>query len=310
MTKRLIQKRDDVGALPEAKCRLKAREPLSEGKRGGKRGIVFCDMNGTLVFHKERNGIREVKRGPGDSVLVFDPKAGTKYWAYDTSTKLYLSYVALSTVELWRRLAQEFFTVIVSGTRRSTIEARKRISASMHAAIIEGGAVILGRDGNEDAEWAELIKREKGHLDLVAAVLRERGWVLDCEGRVAMIRVSPLMNLHKSREEFCALSKMELPEELKMISNAGALDIIPRSADNGRAIRYLMQKKGYPVSASIGIGDDIKDLDMLRETWKGYVLGSGYPEVLDAAKENGWYVSAQPHFGGINEILLHILSQP
>ena len=59
-------------------------------------------------------------------------------------------------------------------------------------------------------------------------------------------------------------------------------------------------------AGSHAIGDDINDIPMLGEVKNGYVLGSGYPEAIDYARQNGLYVSKGLYFDGINEIFEEI----
>lgn len=274
-----------------------------------KRGVIFSDMDGTLCFHEQAHGIREVARNADGTVLVADPAAGTTHLAYDVSVSLYRAYLAVETRRLGREIQQRYDFVCVTGGRPATIYARKDALDFADAVILESGGQIFDGDLQPDPEWYARLEGERQHLAGVAARLRNDGWILDDKGRTSGIRIRKVDNPHRSPDEFERLcADLTLPDALKKTINMEHLDVILRSAGKGNAVSFWMQSHGYAVSDSIGIGDDINDLDFLRATGQKYVLASSYPETIGIAQAEGWHISKSPHFDGINEILGHILA--
>jgi hydroxymethylpyrimidine pyrophosphatase-like HAD family hydrolase len=272
-----------------------------------KKGIIFSDVDGTLCFHKKANGVTKVSSNPDGTVNVKTPAGESVYKAHDLSTDLYEVYLDLETQRLGRLLQREFDFIYVTGGRFSTVFSRKEKLDFSDGLIIESGGVILDNNYQPDLAWSSILEPEKKYLSQVEACLKSKDWVLDTKGRTVALRVRKDDNPKKSDEEFRDLcAHIELPSELKKTINMQNLDVILRSAGKDNAVNYLMDKKGYNRSSSIGIGDDINDIDMLNQTDMKYVLGSGFPEIIVHANERGWYVSAGLCFDGINEILRNI----
>jgi len=273
-----------------------------------KKGIAFFDIDGTLVFHEEAHGIKELGKHADGSVLVYSPATGRRHTAYDASSELYRCFLDAETRELGRRLRETHDVVLVSAARKSALDARCRAIDFSDAAVLESGGVILGPDGQPCEKWAAGLENERAYLKEVADALRENGWVLDDKGRTAAIRVRKSDNLHKTDVEFVYLCKeLPLPSALKRTINLGNLDIILASAGKGNAVRYLTGELGYHAPQSHGVGDDENDIDFLNVVGRAYVLGSSYPAALEVARARGWYISHGMHFDGINEILGKII---
>jgi HAD superfamily hydrolase (TIGR01484 family) len=272
-----------------------------------KRGIIFTDVDGTLVFHEELHGIEKLSTENDNTVKVRDPKEGTIHSAYDISNEMYKVFFDVETKKLCERIHESYDIVFVSGARKSTMDSRVGIMNFSDAYILENGGMILGKDFKEDGEWNNILAPQKESLAATKNYLQSLGWTLDVKGRTAALRVRLKDNKARSQEDFNNLiENLVLPKELKSTINIGHLDIILADAGKDNAVRYLMQKLNYKQAQSIGIGDDINDLDMLDMTGKKYVLGSAYPEAIQLAINRKWYVSKAKHFNGINEILRNI----
>ncbi len=160
-----------------------------------------------------------------------------------------------------------------------------------------------------DEEWYAVLEPERKMLKPIRNVLLRQGWNIDDKGRTSALRVRMKDNPRKSDSEFQELySKLDIPEELKTTSNMDNLDIILRSAGKANGIRFWLNKYGHEDQETLGIGDDINDIDFLQVCDAKYVLSSSFEEVLVIAKHEGWEISKNPTFDGINEIMLKLLA--
>ncbi len=272
-----------------------------------KKGIIFSDVDGTLCFHQQLHGVEPISSGSDGTILVHDSKSGTDHFSYDISTDIYKVFIGLETQRLCHQLREDYHFILVTGGRPSTVLGRRAQFTFADAVILENGGVIFDEDYEPDREWEAMLAPERAYLSEVKSLLESAGWVLDVKGRTAALRVRKKDNPNKSDQEYLSLCEsIDLPEELKKTSNIGNLDVILRSAGKGNAVRYLMEKLGYEKQQSVGIGDDINDIDLLEATGDKYVLGSSYPEAIQIAKDKGWYISKGLHFDGIDEVLNRI----
>lgn len=65
--------------------------------------------------------------------------------------------------------------------------------------------------------------------------------------------------------------------------------------------------RGYRQRQTLGIGDDVNDIGFLRVVGSAYVLASAFPVLLREARREGWTISRNPYFDGIDEILHGVL---
>jgi len=271
------------------------------------KGIIFADMDGTLTFHESVHGIKPGKKTGNGMLEVTYTKSQTKYKVYDVSIGDDKVYFGVETRDLINRLRQNYEFVIVTGATKSTISNRKWALDIADYYILESGGLLLNKDFEPDYGWQKSIQSDKVYLIQVQNYLQQQGWTLNIKGRTAALRIRKKDNPEKSADEFNELSEtLQLPDQLKITNNMGYLDIIPARSGKGNAVCHVMNTLGYHKIQSIGIGDDINDLDFLKETERNYILASGFPEVLEEARKKGWYVSHGLNFDGINEILKRI----
>lgn len=272
-----------------------------------KKGIIFSDVDGCLTFHGELHGIKKTGENDDGTVRVIDPKEGTEHDAHDLSKKFYNIYFDVETRRLGHILHEDYDIVLVSGARKSDMDYRKSFIDFADGYILENGGLILGQAYEADQEWEEMLKDEVPYLNVALRNLESLGWVVDSKDRITSLRVRLKDNPNRTEDELAQLAEdLILHRKLKMTKSIGSLDIILASAGKGNAVNYLMQKMGYDQSQSIGIGDDINDLDLLEQCAVNCVLRSSHPKVIEAAKAEGWYISSNLHFNGINEIFRHI----
>jgi hydroxymethylpyrimidine pyrophosphatase-like HAD family hydrolase len=271
------------------------------------RRALFSDVDGTLCFHEEAHGVREVGRDADGTLLVEDRATGRRHRAHDVSTSSYRVFLAEETLRLARRLRERFAIVLVTGGRPSTAERRRRLLDFAEAIVLENGGLILDADFTVNASWWQRLEPERRQLPEVAAALQRGGWILDSEGRTSALRVRLRDNPGRTAEEFRALCQdLALPPALKKTMNLENLDIILASAGKASAARFWMAAHGHDPSCSVGIGDDVNDVELLRATGERHVLASAYPEALAVARAEGWHVSRAGGIDGINEVLAHL----
>lgn len=259
-------------------------------------GIIFCDIDGTIVFHDKIHGVKVLSK---EKVEV----EGKEFDAFDLSTEFYNTYMGKKTYDLFKELSKKYYIILVSGARKSSVEIRKEKLDFAHAFVLENGGLIFDKDLNEDKEWSKRFESEVKVLNKFKKELKE--WVLDDKGRKTSIRIREKDNIGKGLTEF--KESITLPNKLKKTINIGSLDIICKSSGKDSAVKYLMRKLNSKLS--FGIGDDLNDLEFLRIVEHKFVLGSSYKKVLDIANKEGWYISKNKYFDGINEILENILFQ-
>ena len=83
------------------------------------------------------------------------------------------------------------------------------------------------------------------------------------------------------------------------------LDILPKRASKGRAIRYLCQKWSVPLRNVIVCGDSGNDLDMFTGSARGIVVGNHAPELEPLRGMRRVHFSTQPSAGGVLDGLRH-----
>lgn len=276
------------------------------------KGVIFTDVDGTLVFQKNYHAIRELEHSPGGTYLVEDPITGRKVKALDVSVPPLAIYLAESTRQLAQALKGKYRIVFTTGAAEPTMRMRLKHLDFADAYILEHGGRILDADFEEDPQWAELIRPYQEDLRQVKCNLEKAGWrmMIDAD-RSASLQVRAFENPHRTPEEFRRMCQtLKLPDGLERTSNLGDLTIVPRVAGKGKAVEHYLRQHPGLSGRSIGIGDDFNDLDFLQVCQQAYVLGSALPEVVQHARQCGWSVSSQPHFQGIDEILTMILHSP
>jgi sucrose-phosphate synthase len=92
-----------------------------------------------------------------------------------------------------------------------------------------------------------------------------------------------------------------------VISHGDLVDILPKQASKGQAIRYLADKWNWKHARIITAGDSGNDRDMLSGIGQGVVVGNHTPELagLESRKSGKIYYADASYAGGILEGLKH-----
>lgn len=90
-----------------------------------------------------------------------------------------------------------------------------------------------------------------------------------------------------------------------LVTQAAFLDLLPKRASKGRAIRYLARKWSIPLSQVVVCGDAGNDLDMFTVAAKGIVVGNHAPELEVLRGVRRVYFAQARSAAGILEGLEH-----
>ncbi len=90
-----------------------------------------------------------------------------------------------------------------------------------------------------------------------------------------------------------------------LVTQSEFLDILPKRASKGRAVRYLGHKWSIPLSQIVVCGDAGNDRDMFTMAARGVIVGNYSPELEDLRGTRGVYFARRASAGGILEGLEH-----
>jgi sucrose-phosphate synthase len=90
-----------------------------------------------------------------------------------------------------------------------------------------------------------------------------------------------------------------------IISHGEFIDIMPKRASKGNAIKFLCHKWAIPLSSVIAAGDSGNDVDMFRSSVKGIIVGNRSIELAQYVTTKSIYVAKSSASEGILEGLKH-----
>jgi sucrose-phosphate synthase len=90
-----------------------------------------------------------------------------------------------------------------------------------------------------------------------------------------------------------------------IISHGEFIDIMPKRASKGNAIKFLCHKWAIPLSSVIAAGDSGNDIDMFRSSVKGIIVGNRSIELAQYVTTKSIYVAKSSASEGILEGLKH-----
>ena len=102
------------------------------------------------------------------------------------------------------------------------------------------------------------------------------------------------------RELFDALSHFAHRINV-LISRDAYVDILPKRASKGRAIRYISQKWSVPMPNTVVCGDSGNDLDMFNGSIRSIIVGNYAPELETLKKRRRVYFSSENSSAGVIE---------
>jgi sucrose-phosphate synthase len=166
-----------------------------------------------------------------------------------------------------------------------------------------GSHIYYGADrSNLDKGWVNYIQYQ-WHRERIVNLLSKA----DC------LEMQPEDNQNQAKISYYLKSGFEhiTTEDLKpylgkyfykaniIVSHQRFVDILPKRASKGRAIRYLAHKWNVPLDEILVAGDSGNDLDMFISGAKGIVVGNHYAELEVLRKYKRIFFSQSPASSGI-----------
>lgn len=90
-----------------------------------------------------------------------------------------------------------------------------------------------------------------------------------------------------------------------IVSHGEFLDVLPKRASKGNAIKFLSHKWSIPLRNVYAFGDSGNDVDMFRGAVNGVVVGNRSEELKDLKPRKNLYLAKEPAAKGILEGLRH-----
>ena len=90
-----------------------------------------------------------------------------------------------------------------------------------------------------------------------------------------------------------------------IVTHGSYVDILPKRASKGRAVRFIGNKWNIPLNRTVVIGDAGNDLDMFTGATRGVVVGNHSSELEVLRSQARVYFSEQPSAAGILDGLRH-----
>jgi hypothetical protein len=102
----------------------------------------------------------------------------------------------------------------------------------------------------------------------------------------------------------CASVRTEYP-----VRDLSILDLLPRGVSKGSALERLAGKLGVERSATMAIGDNWNDVDMLEYAGHGVIMGNAAGELRTMAKIRGWIEAPSNDEDGVAIILENAMKE-
>ncbi len=246
--------------------------------------IVFTDIDRTLAFPPEIGGTREVVSIPGGVTSV----------------------IARTTIEKVAALRRQGVIFCVATGRRFRGAIGLFNVLPLDHLLIEHGCVIIGQDGRPDAAW-EMLQRpttgvfgkHEGSLWEFERILQREGLTTDSDGRWASFRVGVKAN-SLSEKMVQELLMRTLPEGITRTMNLGDIDFLPTSGGKLNASRFITARYGIAIDATVAMGDDRNDIELLAVAGFPVTLVGATSEVIELVRKRGGYIaSKEAHEGAI-----------
>ena len=85
------------------------------------------------------------------------------------------------------------------------------------------------------------------------------------------------------------------------------LDIIPKAAGKENAAKFLTKKYGFDIKDTVGIGNDISDIEMLKYVAMPSCPGNAVDSVKEAVKKKNGYISEYKQHQATTDILINLI---
>jgi len=254
--------------------------------------IIFSDIDGTLM-HRCSNEKHSIKMPTEHN---------------------YIGRQAASRIDGIIGLGNMF--VLATARRKSSYDNLSHLIPHK-SVILEAGGLIL-EDGIADKGWLKHlyssigpIGERMGSLWDYEKHLEKNGITIEPGERYASIRI----RLDGMAKNDASLLKRKIEDEvdaifelkLKTSISWPMLDIIPKAAGKENAAKFLTKKYGFDVKDTIGIGNDISDIEMLKYVATPFCPGNAVDSVKEAVKKKNGYVSEYKHHQATTDILINLI---
>ena len=169
-----------------------------------------------------------------------------------------------------------------------------------------GTEIYYGGQTIQDSGWGSHI-RQKWNKDKILSLLVELKFLKPQKSDFQReFKISFLMDPDPSYliEINELLTKNKCQYSL-VYSHQSYLDILPRRASKGKAIRYLSYIWGIPLENFLVCGDSGNDEEMLKGDPKGVVVGNYSKELERVRGKHGIYFSKKKYAAGIIDGIKH-----
>ena len=237
--------------------------------------LFATDIDGTLISEEYEH--------PGLNALIS--------FLNDRPQNLALAYASGRSVKLVRNVIQEMqlpqpeFLVCSVGSQIYYRQGNDYV-------LDKGWRTHLDKNWNRDEvskrmeslDWLELQEAEGQNPHKISYYLKDKQF--------------------KESQLKAVLGKL-LPQLSIIVSHDLYLDLLPRQASKGKALRYLCKKWSIPYSHLITAGDSGNDLDMLTGSGKGIIVGNHAAELIAIKGNKNLYRATGYAAEGILEGLEH-----
>lgn len=213
---------------------------------------------------------------------------------------------------------QDYGTKIVYATGRSRqiyqdLKLEKKL-LDPDALIAAVGTEIYDHDAQDspDPAWSEQLSKGWDRDLIVATAAHYADLVTQPESEQRPFKISYYLTEDASVEVLPRLESLfaERGLDVKLIYSGGKdLDILPRYADKGLAVKFLQQKWGMDSTKTVVCGDSGNDIALFSVgEERGIIVGNARPELRKWYDQNpaDYRYMAQAHCaGGILEGLYH-----
>jgi sucrose-phosphate synthase len=170
--------------------------------------------------------------------------------------------------------------------------------------VIAGvGSEIHGPAGLAEA-WQDRIRADWQREGITEVLAGVPGLQLQPAAGQSPVKLSYLATAETGRRAELALQRAGIPCTL-VHSHGRFLDVLPRLASKGQAVRFVAEQLGLPLSRIIVTGDSGNDADMLQSGALAAAVGNFSPELSQSIAGGGVFVSNCNFAAGVLDALIH-----
>lgn len=198
----------------------------------------------------------------------------------------------LKAIEIIRKLEESGILVfLITGRNFCVTSAITKYLGTCGLAAAENGGIIW--DGKKKILLGVKEKAEEG-LKALTTKFREKIIVVNSPYRETDILVKRTFDLNEANE-FLIKNKVQA----HMLDSGIVYHIVDNSVDKGKALRKLADVAGINIKDTIAIGDNLNDIEMLKEAGFGIAVANA-PKAL---KDEADYICRKEYAEGFKEAI-------